>query len=459
MHFNALLRSIPVWIAVLAISGAAVFLQSERGDEPAGAAPPSTPVEFAAVDLQDELLGKVVVAGASTPLGSRLRGQIAPLSEGNLSQRLAHAVLLGEIGSREEAVEAARAEVPTEEERAARGTELRDALVAMLEARAAGGDAAAAVDADRRALVESKLGYFARVVEGAGAEEADRTLRVLVGIFLWYALMFVAGSASLIALAVLLGTGRMKAALVPAAEPRTVGILGETFVVWFVGFLLLTVGVQVVTGGGASEETRLALGALAMFLSLGALAYPVLRGVPFSEVRRHIGLDAGAGVVREVVAGLHCYVSAVPLLAVGLAIFAILSAISTAVFGKQPEPSHPAVEMIGGSTALRAALLYLLASVAAPIVEEIAFRGLFYGHLRGVVAPQARLFSALFAALFSSFVFAVIHPQGVLFVPALGGLAIGFCLFREWRGSLIAPMVAHGVNNAVTMTIGLLLLS
>jgi membrane protease YdiL (CAAX protease family) len=65
----------------------------------------------------------------------------------------------------------------------------------------------------------------------------------------------------------------------------------------------------------------------------------------------------------------------------------------------------------------------------------------------------------LVAALVSSFIFAVIHPQGVLFVPALGGLAVGFCLYREVRGSLIAPMVAHGINNAVTLALGVTLMS
>jgi membrane protease YdiL (CAAX protease family) len=54
-------------------------------------------------------------------------------------------------------------------------------------------------------------------------------------------------------------------------------------------------------------------------------------------------------------------------------------------------------------------------------------------------------------------IFAAIHPQGLLFVPALGGLAVGFCLYREMRGSLIAPMVAHGINNAFTLALGLML--
>ncbi len=32
------------------------------------------------------------------------------------------------------------------------------------------------------------------------------------------------------------------------------------------------------------------------------------------------------------------------------------------------------------------------------------------------------------------------------------------CIFREMRGSLIAPMVAHSVNNAVTMTLGFMIM-
>lgn len=43
----------------------------------------------------------------------------------------------------------------------------------------------------------------------------------------------------------------------------------------------------------------------------------------------------------------------------------------------------------------------------------------------------------------------MIHPYsplGMLQV-AFGGLLFG--MLREWRGSLIAPMVAHAINNGV----------
>ena len=47
------------------------------------------------------------------------------------------------------------------------------------------------------------------------------------------------------------------------------------------------------------------------------------------------------------------------------------------------------------------------------------------------------------------FIFAVIHPQGLLAVPALTAMGFGFALLREWRDSLIAPMVAHALNNGM----------
>ena len=51
------------------------------------------------------------------------------------------------------------------------------------------------------------------------------------------------------------------------------------------------------------------------------------------------------------------------------------------------------------------------------------------------------------SALFISLLFAAIHPQSYVVIPALASLAFGFSLLREWRGSLIAPMVGHSLHN------------
>jgi membrane protease YdiL (CAAX protease family) len=56
------------------------------------------------------------------------------------------------------------------------------------------------------------------------------------------------------------------------------------------------------------------------------------------------------------------------------------------------------------------------------------------------------------AALLVALIFAVIHPQGLAAVPVLGALAVSFALIREWRGSLVGPMVAHALNNGTVLT-------
>jgi membrane protease YdiL (CAAX protease family) len=55
-------------------------------------------------------------------------------------------------------------------------------------------------------------------------------------------------------------------------------------------------------------------------------------------------------------------------------------------------------------------------------------------------------------------VFAVVHPQGLIAVPVLMGLALGFTLAREWRGSLVPGMVAHSLNNGLVTLLILLTL-
>lgn len=82
----------------------------------------------------------------------------------------------------------------------------------------------------------------------------------------------------------------------------------------------------------------------------------------------------------------------------------------------------------------------LSAVVWAPIVEETLFRGALYRFLRtriGVVA----------AVLLSAAVFGAIHPYGGTGLVHVAVLGVLFACLREWRGSLIAPVVAHALHN------------
>jgi membrane protease YdiL (CAAX protease family) len=79
------------------------------------------------------------------------------------------------------------------------------------------------------------------------------------------------------------------------------------------------------------------------------------------------------------------------------------------------------------------------------------FRGILFHHLR-------QRWSWLVTALIVSFIFAVLHPQGWVAVPALTAIAIVLSALREWRGSLIAPMAAHACNNFLVLTLALMFL-
>jgi hypothetical protein len=100
-------------------------------------------------------------------------------------------------------------------------------------------------------------------------------------------------------------------------------------------------------------------------------------------------------------------------------------------------------------------MIFVLAVIIAPIIEETVFRGMLYRHLREATARWGLALSVLASALWSSLLFGAIHPQGWPVIPALASLAVAFCLAREWRGSLIPGMVAHGISNGIVLGLGL----
>jgi membrane protease YdiL (CAAX protease family) len=90
-------------------------------------------------------------------------------------------------------------------------------------------------------------------------------------------------------------------------------------------------------------------------------------------------------------------------------------------------------------------LMIIAAVVAAPLCEEIVFRGYLY--------PVLKKFSGILpATLCSSLVFAAAHGSLITFVPFLifGGVLV---FLYEKTGSIWAPIAAHFCFNAFTVTI------
>jgi membrane protease YdiL (CAAX protease family) len=91
------------------------------------------------------------------------------------------------------------------------------------------------------------------------------------------------------------------------------------------------------------------------------------------------------------------------------------------------------------------ACLIILAVLAAPVIEELAFRGIMFPAL-------ARRMPAMAAICLTSLVFASLHFEIQLIGP-LFLIAVAFSLAYLYSGSIIVPMVMHLLFNGVTLAI------
>ncbi|MEO0414980.1 MAG: CPBP family intramembrane glutamic endopeptidase, partial [Verrucomicrobiota bacterium] len=85
----------------------------------------------------------------------------------------------------------------------------------------------------------------------------------------------------------------------------------------------------------------------------------------------------------------------------------------------------------------------ILAVIVAPVVEELLFRGYLYPALK-------KQTSALFAALVSGAIFAVVHANLPAFLP-LWSLAILLCLSYELTRTIWAPIGIHALFNLMNV--------
>lgn len=219
----------------------------------------------------------------------------------------------------------------------------------------------------------------------------------------------------------------------------------EAFAVFLVGLVLLPLAeawLEPVIGPGLTLQIR--------WLLLGAFVWPLRRGMTRARLRAGLGWHVGSGPVREILAGVVGYVALLPLVGVGLVLMLALRL----VFADPgaPLPTHPLGQMLAGAGVWQVVALVVLATLWAPIVEETAFRGALYAHLR----PRL---GAVVSGLLSGLIFAALHPQGWMGIPVLTALALNFALLREWRGSLIAPITAHAVNNGAITALLLVMLN
>lgn len=119
-----------------------------------------------------------------------------------------------------------------------------------------------------------------------------------------------------------------------------------------------------------------------------------------------------------------------------------------------PQPSNVSLmkDLLSGSTLI----LVMFAVVLAPAYEELLFRRVLFGRL----ATAGKVWQGVLA---SSLLFAVVHE-----IPGLGangwlaslqlwivygGLGAAFAWIYHRTGTLLAPILAHSINNALALAL------
>ncbi|MBX7165586.1 MAG: CPBP family intramembrane metalloprotease [Pirellulales bacterium] len=453
------------WLVIAAVTALEIGWSQRSRDEP------EVPVVRAGLQhLQSrigDVLAQYLVAAAQMP-GVNREDFYRQLQSAQLPGPLGalrRAVLAGELlGPERAAQELAEVKLPdgrTSDELHTAYRVLTDLYAAYL----ADDWAATSVSAADRAVLCEVLGWSGQlaVTPEKGPDQAARQrllhsaarmLGVVFGGLFLVTIVLIAGCAALFLLAVLWLAGKLRSRVVTGLPHG--GVYAETFAVWVVTFLLASLAADLLV----AEEHQFAALLVLFPATLGALAWPVCRGVPWRQVREDIGWTRGAGLLVEAPLGLVTYIAVWPLLAVAMFVtIALMSALSGAAGPDGSDvPGHPVVDWLVQSGWGARVQLMILACVMAPLVEETFYRGVLFRHLRELTGRWQVTMSVVAATLINAVMFAAVHPQGLLGIPLLSTLAVGFSLVRQWRGTLIPCMVAHAVTNGLTTSLVLLLI-
>lgn len=301
-------------------------------------------------------------------------------------------------------------------------------------------------------VVFKKIDWFANVATAQSRHESDmlrvrfetRNKRIVTTIAGFGILIIgagVVGLGLLITGIVLYSSGKLKFAGIGDAVPSA------PFVEAFALYLALLTATSVVMTQLVDPESFpgfkiVVLGAMLMFV-VAAVYWTKLRGVSQETMREAFGTHPGRGAFMEVLMGIAGYLALLPIVLIGFGIFFLLRN----VFGG--DPSHPIQKALGGNTESVLIALFL-GVVLAPIAEELMFRGALFAHLR-------KWMPWLAAAALVAIIFAIIHPQGAIAVPVLACVGFNLAIIRYWRGSSIANITAHALNNATVMGFAILI--
>ena len=432
--------------------------------------------EISALESQIMKLQGQMLLAASAMSGDQnpvlLEEQIKPLEAGSVGQRQRAVALFGVLCDSAQAMSSLKRLQEAAKEHGITFTDdqlrINSILRGVFEPVKAQDPEFGDLSSDDASFLGEQLGWFGELVV-ARTQNSEKVQwsqlldSSMVKLVIMIVIMIIGGLLGLLGLiGLILGiVGFCRGSLHLLQPEQGGGVFIETFACWLVLFLVLTDLLSLL----AVQISLPLLGTLVgFFLSLLALSWLVLRGMKWSDVMRQVGLCRGRGWWRELFAGVAGYAMMLPILVVGVIGVLLLTFLQKWIsseespFAAESNGAHPIIGIFENASIVELVLVFIAACVAAPIVEEIAFRGVLYRGLRDQTGRFTAFLSIAISGLVSGFIFAAIHPQGWVAIPALGAIGLAMALAREWRDSLIAPMVMHAINNTAVMTIMLIML-
>jgi membrane protease YdiL (CAAX protease family) len=427
---------VAAWLIILTIVALLVTVNSRRrnaavADDPLG-------------DLRMKVLAQEVIGARSLGLGTPKRAQAQTVrliqqvdkEARKPEDKVRAAILVGYLQGKP-AAQSRLDKLP----KAERSPEVNGDIATLRTIYRDGADALAPGEADR---LIGRYGYFGRMALAADApqdSEARKAIEspalrmmLLLGAIGLGLLMLIALSLGLMVVGIVCWwNGKIHAAYSPGRAGNAAYL--EAFALYLVLFLSLSLMVHSLGLVNPSWNW------LAWLIIPVAMLWIANRTGSTEDWRVALGWYSGKGWLWECAAGIAGYLACLPFVAIGLVITLILVRVTGVI------PRDAVTPLLQGNVVV----LYGLACVFAPVIEETMFRGALFHHLRGRWgwAPSA---------VVVSFLFAMVHPQGWVSVPALGSIAMALAALREWRGSIIASMTAHAFNNFIVITLALALL-
>lgn len=164
--------------------------------------------------------------------------------------------------------------------------------------------------------------------------------------------------------------------------------------------------------------------------ALGFLLVPILIASRWGE--------SSVGVALQRLGVRSFQPSAIPWMLAAIGAYVVFAVLYAGIFGS---PHQEDIAESFGALPVQ----ILLIAIAAPVSEEVCFRGLVFGGLRTRMPRIA-------AALVSGLVFGGLHAlTGVSAVPPLIFFGFVLALLYERTGSIVPGIVLHMLNNSIAL--------